>query len=429
MSRVRMRASRALVLFLVVSLLIVLAVAKGRKPATPLTAGKLLPATPAALNTEAHPKPLLVLATNVLPSAPAAPTTLPTTQPTTQPIVAIAPTTHPAIVAPLPEVTVMGPLAEARAKLAKEPLATRRILNEELLGGRLHGAELDEARELLIKANEQLVFSPRAFRDDANVTTYAIQPGDKLMKIAALHGVTWDFLAHINNITDARRIKPAQTLKIVRGPFHAVVSKHSFTMDIYLGAPGGAGSTFVTSFRVGLGKDDSTPLGMWQAAGKLKNPAYYSPRGEGIIAADDPKNPLGEFWIGLTGIDGHAVGKASYGIHGTIEPDSIGKQSSMGCIRLTNENVERVYDRVQVGAKVVVLPDHGRRMPVASVESRERVSVPVRPAQRDVRPQALQAQVPQAQAPEPVSPSEPPRRLPGYQQSSVYTGASTSFLY
>jgi lipoprotein-anchoring transpeptidase ErfK/SrfK len=354
-----MRASRALVLFLVVSLLIVLAVAKGRKPATPLPAGKLLPATPAALNSEAHPKPLLVLATNVLPT-PTAPTTLPatpTTQPTTQPIVIIAPTTRPIVREPPSQVSIAPPLVEARGKLAGDPLAARRILNDELLAGHLSSTETDEAREILIKANEQLVFSPRAFRDDANVTTYAIQPGDKLMKIAAAYGVTWDFLARINNIADARRIRAGQALKIVRGPFHAVVSKHSFTMDIYLGAPGGAGSTFVTSYRVGLGKDDSTPLGTWQAGGKLKNPAYYSPRGEGIIAADDPKNPLGEYWIGLVGINGSAVGKNSYGIHGTIDPSSIGREESMGCIRMRNEDVAIVYELLVEGKSVIVVKD------------------------------------------------------------------------
>ena len=61
------------------------------------------------------------------------------------------------------------------------------------------------------------------------------------------------------------------------------------------------------------------------------------------MAADDPKNPLGERWIGLTGIEGSAVGQERYGIHGTIEPESIGKNTSMGCIRMRNEDVEFLY--------------------------------------------------------------------------------------
>jgi lipoprotein-anchoring transpeptidase ErfK/SrfK len=90
---------------------------------------------------------------------------------------------------------------------------------------------------------------------------------------------------------------------------------------------------------------------------KLKNPTYYSPRGEGVISADDPKNPLGEFWIGLAGVDGHAVGKQSYGIHGTIEPDSIGKQASMGCIRMRNEDVAEVFELLVEGRSNVTIRD------------------------------------------------------------------------
>ena len=88
---------------------------------------------------------------------------------------------------------------------------------------------------------------------------------------------------------------------------------------------------------------------------KLKNPTYYSPRGEGVIQSGDPKNPLGKFWIGLSGIDGHAVGKESYGIHGTIDPDSIGKMASMGCIRMRNEDVAVVYEMLVEGKSLVTV--------------------------------------------------------------------------
>jgi len=348
-----MRASRALVVFLVLSLAIVLVFAKTRRPATPLPSGRILPATPTAL-TDPHPRPLLVLASNLI-----APTTLPTTMPTTAPV-AIAPTTHPATIVPAPEIIVTrptSPLAEARSKLVTDPLSTRRILNEELLANHLTGTDLDEARELLIKSNEQLVFSPRAFRDDPLITSYTIQPGDRLVKIASAYAISADFLSRINGIADARRIKPGQNIKIIRGPFHAVVSKSRFMLEIYLGAPGGVGSTFITSYRVGLGKDDSTPAGTWKAGGKLRHPDYFSPRGEGVISAGDPKNPLGEYWIGLTGIEGGALGKNSYGIHGTIDPSSIGRDESMGCIRMRNEDVAIVFELLVEGKSTIIVRD------------------------------------------------------------------------
>src|SRR6478672_8918472 len=99
MTRVRMRASRALVIFLVLSLAIVLIFAKTHRPATPLPGGRILTPTQAGIN-DHHPGPLLVLASNVI-----APTTLPTTRPTTQPL-AVAPTTQPIIAPPAPEIVV-----------------------------------------------------------------------------------------------------------------------------------------------------------------------------------------------------------------------------------------------------------------------------------------------------------------------------------
>jgi lipoprotein-anchoring transpeptidase ErfK/SrfK len=180
-----------------------------------------------------------------------------------------------------------------------------------------------------------------------------------LKKIAEKHEVPWELLLRLNGMTDPKKLRAGQTLKVVHGPFNVVVYKTRFLLDVYLGPPAQSGSLYITSFPVGLGKDDSTPTGTWmaEAGRKIKNPTYYSPRGEGVVDADDPKNPLGERWIGLTGIDGHAIGKASYGIHGTIDESSIGKQESMGCIRMKNADVEWLFDLMVDGKSIVVVKD------------------------------------------------------------------------
>jgi lipoprotein-anchoring transpeptidase ErfK/SrfK len=109
---------------------------------------------------------------------------------------------------------------------------------------------------------------------------------------------------------------------------------------------------------VGLGKDDSTPAGTWIAGRRSKDPAYYSPRGEGIIQPGDPRNPLGRYWVGLNGIEGAAVGKQSYGIHGTNDPATIGKQESMGCIRLRNDDIALVFEMMVEGKSRVVVKEN-----------------------------------------------------------------------
>jgi hypothetical protein len=249
-------------------------------------------------------------------------------------------------------------LADAQSKMdTGRFLEARGELNDALQSGTLNDEQTASVKSLLAQISQVVVFSPRRFPDDAFGGIYVVQPGDSLAKIALAHDCTWEMLSRINGI-DPRHLRSGATIKIVEGPFFGVVSKKKFEIDLYLGGlPGEKSSMFVTSYSVGLGRDDSTPLGTWmiEPHRKLKHPTYYSPRGEGVIAADDPKNPLGGYWIGLTGTEGQAVGKMSYGIHGTIDQSSIGKQSSMGCIRLAATDIPVVFDMMVEGKSMVVV--------------------------------------------------------------------------
>ena len=64
-----------------------------------------------------------------------------------------------------------------------------------------------------------------------------------------------------------------------------------------------------------------------------------------------PTNPLGAraLYLYQNGRDTY------YRIHGTTDPSSIGKAVSNGCIHMTNDHVIELYERVPVGAKIVVL--------------------------------------------------------------------------
>jgi len=194
-----------------------------------------------------------------------------------------------------------------------------------------------EVRAALARIGTQTIFSSAIARDDPFVRRHVIATGEALGKIAKQYSVTADFLASINNIRDKNRIRAGQTIKVVQGPFHARVDKQSYRMDVYLQ------NTYVKHFAVGLGADDSTPSGEWVVGTKLTNPTYYPPRGGRIMSADDPDNPLGECWIEIKGVGGEAAGQQRYGIHGTVDPDSIGRSESMGCIRLHNADVAELY--------------------------------------------------------------------------------------
>jgi LysM repeat protein len=320
--------------------------------AAPTAAPPVMSMTPALPAVATTPQPSQLPPPQVLaPPMLAAETSASTTQPQ---LAAWSPT--PAAVPPAPPSDFLTQAASRSS--AGDVLSARKMLNDALLSNALAPADLAATKKQIADLNDTIIFGPRKFSADEFGGSYLVKPGDRLKKIAESFDVPWQFLARINGLADASKMRSGVALKVIKGPFNVVVTKHSFTMDIYLGStPGRPGSLFVRSYSVGLGRDDSTPTGTWMVGTKAKDPVYYSPRGEGVIPADDPKNPLGHRWISLIGMDGKAVGQQSYGIHGTIDPDSIGKQASMGCIRMHNEDVETVYDMLASGKSLVIVKD------------------------------------------------------------------------
>ena len=69
------------------------------------------------------------------------------------------------------------------------------------------------------------------------------------------------------------------------------------------------------------------------------------------LPAREPTNPLGERWIGFAHGEGWTIG-----IHGTPNPELLGQAVSHGCVRMRNEDVVRIYERVQLGTAVTVEP-------------------------------------------------------------------------
>jgi lipoprotein-anchoring transpeptidase ErfK/SrfK len=275
------------------------------------------------------------------------------TAPQPTPVAAPAPAVEPA-----PAVPAAHVLDDAKLKInAGDLLAARKLLNDALLAGTLSDADAAAVKKQLADVNNVLLFSNRLFPNDPLGGTYKVAAGDRLAAIAKADSVPFELLMQLNHLSDPRKLRSGQTLKVVHGPFFAVVTKGRYVLDVYLGDTGGPGSTYVTTFPVGLGENNHTPTGLWTIKNKAASPAYYSPRGEGVIPAGDPKNPLGPFWLGLEGTDGDALGAVSYGIHGTIDPSSIGKQASMGCIRLRNDDVTVLYRLLVEGKSKVKVVD------------------------------------------------------------------------
>ena len=251
---------------------------------------------------------------------------------------------------------VSSNLEEGLALLDNNKLgAARRSLSASLRSGGLTPSEEAQARGVLADLADELVFSRKIESSDLFSIDYTIRSGDTLSGIVSNMGlqVDWRFIQRINGIQRPSSIRVGQNLKLVTGPFHAVIDKESYRIDVYLGD--GNDRVFVRSYGVGLGEYNSTPVGLFKVRknSKLINPPWRNPRTREFFSADNPMNPIGERWIGLEGIDEQTKDLSGLGMHGTIDPDSIGTNSSMGCIRMHGEDVSQLYEMLVEGVSTV----------------------------------------------------------------------------
>jgi lipoprotein-anchoring transpeptidase ErfK/SrfK len=140
-------------------------------------------------------------------------------------------------------------------------------------------------------------------------------------------------------------------------------------------------------YGIGVGREGFTWAGTQTVSRKQEWPDWHPPAE--MIArqpylprfmAGGPGNPLGARAMYL--------GNSLYRIHGTNAPSTIGQRVSSGCIRLTNEDVQDLFERVGIGSKVVVLNGPPRRAPadVASVPMPRQDAQPVQRTYRSADP-------------------------------------------
>lgn len=236
-------------------------------------------------------------------------------------------------------------------------VAARRLLSQTLHNTDPSSPDAQHLRDALADINKVLVFGPVVAPNDAMCEEYKIQSGDSLSRIASRRELAthWKLTQRVNQISNPSRIRLGQTLKLVRGPFHAIVYKNEHRMDIYHGSPNDPNNwLYIRSFNVGLGTDNGTPLGTFTVStNKLENPGWVNPRNAAEqYSPNDPANPIGEFWLGIDGVGQYAA-LTGYGIHGTIDADSIGDNRSMGCVRLANGDIDLVYELLAERVSVV----------------------------------------------------------------------------
>lgn len=328
-------------------------------PAAAPPAARPAPERPAATApaATAAPAPAAPAPTSPAPATPAPATSAPPALAATESVTLPPRTPEQRPAAPAPPRDRVGAIA---ATADQDPVEARAALTELILSGALTGSEQRRAREVVEQINGRLVFSAATVEGDPFSRIYRVEPGDSLERIARRetgNAVDWRFLQRINGIRNPRALQVGQRLKLPVGHFHAVVHKRDYRLDLFL--VNDSGRVLVRSFPVGLGELNSTPEGVARvrAGSKLVDPAWTNPRTGEYFAGSDPANPIGHRWIGLVSVTPGDELFDTYGIHGTIDPASIGQSLSMGCIRLLPNDVELVYEVLtEAGSTVEVRP-------------------------------------------------------------------------
>jgi len=242
---------------------------------------------------------------------------------------------------------------------------------------------------LITAADQDLVAPPpRTWTEKSKVKILGYQ---SLMNLVAERGhCTLALLGRLNPGVNLKSIKPGQTLNIPNVT-DAPPSAKATAIEVDLGSKiirAKNGDRVVGLYHCSIAADRrKRPTETCTVASIVDNPKYwFDPANwpevkdvkEKLVIPSGPRNPVGSCWIGLT--------KAGYGIHGTPEPENIGKTGSHGCFRLTNWDALRLAKMVDVGTQVRFTDEP---MPILADDDRPpvtRVSSPVK-ARKPSKPQ------------------------------------------
>lgn len=193
-----------------------------------------------------------------------------------------------------------------------------------------------------------------------DVQQYRVASGDTLALVAARFGLEPAVLARDNSLSATARLKPGDTLEIDN---RHIVPAGVLEDGIIVNLPQRRlflmrGGALEISYPITVGLPGwPTPTGDFRIQTKEIDPTWDVPKsiqaemaskGKPVLTkvGPGPDNPLGTRWMSING---------SIGIHGTNAPSSIFRYASHGCIRMSIEDVENLFDRVAKGDRVMVI--------------------------------------------------------------------------
>lgn len=225
-------------------------------------------------------------------------------------------------------------LNRAKESELKGDIASAKNIYQELVNNFSGAPGIIEWQKKIDSLNIKLLFSSVS---TPKSVIYEIKPGDTLAKIAKEYKTTVDLIKASNRLNDDR-IFPGKKIKIWAAPFTIVVDKSQNLLMLK------SDDEIVKTYIVSTGANNSTPSGAFKIINKLSNPTWF--KAGAVVPSGSAENVLGSRWMGFD--------LPGYGIHGTVEPENLGKQVTRGCVRMANSDVEELYIIVPVGTEVTV---------------------------------------------------------------------------
>ncbi len=265
----------------------------------------------------------------------------PAAQPEKKQPAARTPAAAPKASSPAASADLQRTLSRAQSLMASGKLTDSAKLLDEVIQSASDTALKNNALRMQGRINVQLFLSEAPMPEKKS---YIIQPGDNLDKIARKNDTTVDLIRRMNGI-EGNLIYAGQRLLLPAAPFVVEVDKSDRQLELTMN-----GRLF-KRYAVGVGRYGKTPVGTFYTVVHQENPDWTPPSG-GIVKFGDPLNVLGTRWMSFE--DKARPELRGFGIHGTSQRDSIGGETSNGCIRMLNEDVEEVFLLLPRGTKVVI---------------------------------------------------------------------------
>jgi len=279
-----------------------------------------------------------------LPPLPTLPLSVPQSE--EMPVVATTPPDVPTEQAPptTPPVAVAsqdGSTLFSATRLAAEAALDRGELSQALLllsdwydDPSLSATELQEVNGLLRQLAGSVIYSTEHRLEPP----YMVQAGEQLEEIAQKYQVPWQLLAKINGLSPADQLQPGQQLKVVRGPFSALIDLGRRKMTLMLDR------RYAGQFSLEIDPSSTVEEGHWAVNQKLLTPGNVGAVGSAPGGATEEPSLM------LSRPDGSTSQLAILrGSNATTSADPAGR-----VLRLSPQEVGDVYDILSLGSRVVI---------------------------------------------------------------------------